>query len=132
MTMGFGEFCDTWNDIFEENTLMTRWIRKISERHRVYILSNTNQIHYEYMKKKYSFWRYVTGEVISNHVGFRKPDARFFRHALKMCKTQPAQVFYLDDVWGHAAGARRCGIQAYRYVNFWIARREWERFLARV
>ena len=130
MKIPFQEFCEIWTDIFQENRPMTRWIKEMSARHRIYILSNTNQLHYDFVKTRYDMFHSVHGAVISHEVGLRKPDPRFFCLALKMADIPARNVFYLDDVWEHVHGARRVGIHAQRFIDFAIAMEDWKRFLA--
>jgi putative hydrolase of the HAD superfamily len=53
--------------------------------------------------------------VISEEVGFRKPDVRIFRHAIERWGASPANVLFVgDDPISDIEGARGAGLQALR------------------
>jgi HAD superfamily hydrolase (TIGR01509 family) len=56
---------------------------------------------------------YLSGVVDSQVVGFEKPDARIFEHALRQSDARPERTLHVGDLY-HAdvAGARAAGIHA--------------------
>ena len=132
MQISFEEFCAIWNAIFTENKPMTRWIKDMSAAHRVYLISNTNAIHYQHIRMDYDFYRFVCGDVISYQIGIRKPDPRIFYHALQKAQASPSQAFYIDDVWSHVCAARQCGMFAVQYSNINMVLEAWRQFLHRM
>ena len=131
MKLSYETFCRIWNDIFEENFRMTRWIKEVSASHRVYLITNSNHLHYEAVYGRYDFFRYVAGSVASHQTGLRKPDPRIFFHALRMAGVKARQAFYLDDIWGHVFAARRCGMHAEHYTVPAVTQEAWKAFLAK-
>ncbi len=129
MRLPFERFCAIWNDIFEENVPLTRWITRTSRSYRVFLVSNTNDLHFDHIATRYSFVQGLAGAIVSSRVGLRKPDPRIFVHALQRAGVSAKQVFYLDDVWEHVYSARRCGISAHRYTDPFTAIAQWNRFL---
>ncbi len=129
MRLGFDRFRDIWNDIFDENVLLTRWIIELSKKHRVFLISNTNALHYEFLRRRYDFFRYVSGTVASHEAGLRKPDPRIFYRALNMAGVTARNAFFLDDMQANVNAALRCGLHARRYVDVPTAMRDFQQFV---
>jgi FMN phosphatase YigB (HAD superfamily) len=86
--------------------------------HRMGILSNTCSSHWEYCLKNYtlinqSFERYA----LSYEIGVCKPAAKIFERAAALAGVEPRQIFYVDDIAGHVAGARAVGFDAVQYLG---------------
>ncbi len=86
--------------------------------HRMGILSNTNQAHWEYCLGRYlllagSFSIYA----LSFRIGVCKPDAAVFHAAAELAGCRPERIFYVDDIAGHVAGARAVGFDAVQYTS---------------
>ncbi len=54
--------------------------------------------------------KYFDPIVISGEAGFRKPDVKIFELALKLSKSNPAEVAFIDDVPKYLDGAKAAGI----------------------
>ena len=87
----------------------------MAKTHRVYLLSNTNHIHYEFIKKHYTFPKRARGAVLSYKIGMRKPEARIYKKALKMAKATAETSLFIDDNYDNVKAARKVGITALLY-----------------
>ena len=109
-----------WNamllDLPEERVLLLDKLRKT---HRLFLLSNTNEIHYTaftaYMKKK--FGRDIFKEVfekayVSHQVKMRKPDAEIFELVVAENKLKKEETVFIDDSIQHIEGAKKVGLNA--------------------
>jgi putative hydrolase of the HAD superfamily len=92
-------------------------LKKVSRRLPTYLLSNTHALHYDFIKSRYAFTKYVRGAALSHELGMRKPEPRIFKAALKMAGVRPAQALFIDDLEPNVAAARRVGLQAIRYCG---------------
>ena len=117
LKIGFGRFRNYWNDIFTENPGMESVLIELKRRYPLYLLSNTNAMHYEYLKKKFPILRHFRLRFASHEVGCRKPDEAIFRKVLKRIRLAPSEVVFIDDMRAFVAGAKKIGIHAIRFRN---------------
>ncbi len=87
--------------------------------HRLGILSNTCPAHWEYCTTgRYGILTEAFDVVaLSYRIGARKPAAKIFQAAAEMANVAPSEIFYVDDIAGHVAGARQVGFDAVQYTT---------------
>ncbi|MEK7767638.1 MAG: HAD family phosphatase, partial [bacterium] len=118
LTMDFGRFAEAWNDIFTENREVISLLRDLAPKYRLYLFSNTNRLHYEYIRQRYDFTGLLDGANLSYEIGARKPAREAFEQALGLVNagagsgTKPREVFFTDDRPDHIARAREVGFEA--------------------
>jgi len=91
----------------------------------VYLLSNTNTIHLNYINDKIllphfqeeSLDRYFHKTYYSHLMKKRKPDADIFEQVLDENGLQPHETLFLDDNADNIAGAKALGIQTVHVVT---------------
>lgn len=92
----------------------------LKPRYRTFLLSNINQIHYDfimdYLKIEFGFdgnSHLFEKTYYSHLVGKRKPDAAIFEQVLNENNLNPAETLFIDDSPQHIATAQKLGIQTY-------------------
>lgn len=92
----------------------------LKPRYRTFLLSNINQIHYDfimdYLKIEFGFEgnSHLFEKTYYSHlVGKRKPDAAIFEQVLNENNLNPAETLFIDDSPQHIATAQKLGIQTY-------------------
>ena len=120
----FSQFKRLWCGHFKFDRRSASLLKTLSRRHRVYLLSNTNSLHYEHIRRRYAFARHAHGAVLSHELGLRKPEPAIFRAALKIAKTKPAQAVFIDDLKANVEAARRLGIRVIHHTPATDLRRE--------
>ena len=90
-----------------------------SGRVRVVFASNVSRPVWRGIQEKFALRRYADALVFSFRVGALKPSSTFFRAALRISRTVPGEVCYLDDARENVDAARRMGIPSY-----WVSRPE--------
>lgn len=116
-----------WCDHFTLDADCAALLRNVAKARKVFLLSNTNHLHYEFIKERYDFPGHAHGAVLSYKLGLRKPDAAIYRSALKRARVRPEQAFFVDDLKENVEAAARVGIHAWRYTGAAGLRRELER-----
>ena len=112
----FGSFCDLWNNIFWENRGMHNLLKKLSRRYKLYLISNTNSLHFNYVRRCFPHLLQHFDKTFPSHlVGFRKPDPRIFRKVLKTVKIRPEEAVFIDDVPDFVEAARKIGIHGIQF-----------------
>lgn len=109
------DFRDLWCDHFELDRGSFGILKSLSGRMPTYLLSNTNVVHYDFIRERYQFPSLVKGAILSHELGLRKPEAAIYEAALKMSGTKAAETVFIDDLEENCAGARKVGLIAIRY-----------------
>lgn len=110
-------FCQLWNDIFTENSEMEELLKKLKKHYPLYMISNTNDLHFEYIKKNFNITKHFTGFFPSHEVGHRKPNPAMFQHVLKEIKLKPEETVFIDDTREFVESAKKIGINAIQFTS---------------
>lgn len=103
-----------WNSmILGMPTHRIRMLIELRETHKIYVLSNTNEIHYNYFSKQ-DYWEPSLFDKVyfSHQMGMRKPEPEIFKHVLRENKLIPEETFYVDDNGDNIEAAYKLGIFA--------------------
>lgn len=104
-----------WQEIFEPNEPMWEVVERLHGRYPLYLLSNTNCLHHEFLVREYPvFGRFADG-VFSYRVGMMKPERGIFELAIRQFGVHPAATVYLDDLPANVEAARGVGLRAFVY-----------------
>lgn len=110
---GYREFLPLWNDIFWDKPGMPALVSRLRGRLKLAMLSNTNRLHFEYVRKKFPVTRGFDMYFLSFRLGLRKPDPKIYRAVLKRAGVKPEETVYFDDIPAFAGAARSLGIKAF-------------------
>ncbi len=108
------DFDTWWCSIFAAEPLVeASWLRTLSQRHRMGLLSNTDPIHFSYIRRQYEellapFDFFIT----SFATGAAKPAAAIYEAAERQAECPPERILYFDDIPEFIAAARERGWQA--------------------
>lgn len=107
------------NDIFELNLSMVPIVAQLGQAgHRIGVLSNTCEGHWEHCRRRFRILdEAFEVRVLSYRVGALKPDAEIFHAAAESAGVEPQEIFFVDDVAGHVAGAKAAGFDAVQYTS---------------
>jgi glucose-1-phosphatase len=93
---------------------------KLKGKYRTFLLSNINEIHYEfimkYLEREFGFLgndHLFEKTYYSHLVGKRKPNAAIFEQVLAENDLKPEETLFIDDSPQHLEGAKKLGIQIY-------------------
>jgi FMN phosphatase YigB (HAD superfamily) len=112
---------DAWNallgDIPEHRI---RLLEKIRGNYRIFLLSNSNEVHYDcYLKRFTERFGYKDFDTIfekawfSFNIGMKKPDREIFEFVLAQHNIIPQETLFIDDTLMHVEGAAATGIRGY-------------------
>lgn len=112
LNIRFDRYREIWTNIFEENIQMTDLIRRLRKsNHLIYLLSNTNELHFEYVTSRFSIINEFDEYILSYEVGNRKPDISMFRAAMKKSGLPPNKHIYIDDIDEFVRAAQSIGMK---------------------
>jgi glucose-1-phosphatase len=115
LSAGYDEFCEIWNGIFTETLIPEAMLEGLASRYRLLLLSNTNAIHFEMIRRTYPMLRHFHHLVLSYEVGAAKPHPEIFEEAVRRAGCRPEECFYTDDVPKFVDAARALGIDAVQF-----------------
>jgi putative hydrolase of the HAD superfamily len=111
LDMELETFMDIWNPIFREDEDVKRTILFLKERgYPLFLLSNTNELHFSYIIKKYPIVHVFDEWILSFEVGAKKPEERIFRTIFEKMDIPAEDVFYIDDIAPYVEAAKGLGI----------------------
>lgn len=114
---GFEEFARLWSDIFTEMPESVALLRRLKGRVPVALLSNSNEMHINWVMKRWEFMRLFDEMVISYREGCVKPEPAIYRRALAKLAVEPAEAFFMDDRPENVAGALAVGMDAVLFTG---------------
>lgn len=119
MGIGFDEFCNLWCSSLLPGVLIPeKRLDALRLNYRLLILSNTNCIHLDAIRKSYTVLRHFDCCVFSFLVGAMKPASEIFHQALLYAGCPPSQCLFIDDTLQHVIAARQLGIQAVQFHSW--------------
>lgn len=113
----YDRFEQFWTGLLLEPTPVADLLPALRKQARVWFLSNSNQVHIDYLKENYPFMALAEGVISSHEVGHRKPDKEIFRLALRRANVPAEQALFIDDKPENVAAAGELGIHAHQYVD---------------
>jgi putative hydrolase of the HAD superfamily len=105
------EFGLIFSDIFTPNQPVIDLVHQLSEKYPLFLLSDTNEFHFEFVQKNYPVLQVFRYHTLSYRVGSSKPGAEIFNHAIKQTGFAPHELIFIDDLKTNAEGAQAVGIQ---------------------
>lgn len=124
------EFKTYWNEIFETHQANVALARQLAVAFPLYVISNTNPWHMQYVESHYVWTRVFRERFYSPAVKIRKPDPRIFEIALLQSGTAAERAVFLDDRLENIHGAQSVGMQTLHVPTPEIATQELEKLVA--
>lgn len=119
------EIINAWNAMLigipKENIDL---LKNISKRYRVYLLSNTNVIHLNYINK-FLFRNHQLENLntlfnkvyLSHEIGMRKPDISTFEWVIKDANISAKRTLFIEDSVQHIESAKKVGLQTHLWKS---------------
>ncbi|HQH28444.1 MAG TPA: HAD family phosphatase [Oligoflexia bacterium] len=96
-----------WEDIFTPIPEMLALVESLKQKHPVYLLSNTNELHWYHLEREYALMSYANGALTSFEAGMAKPDSAIFALAEAKFGLLPQRTIYIDDLEQNVLAARK-------------------------
>lgn len=117
LDLPYQEFYPMYGDIFREIPATADLLRRLRSRYPLYLLSDTNEIHFGYVRETVEVLRLFEEFIVSYQVGAMKPDSRIFREALRRSGLHPSACVFVDDRPANVEGAARLGMHAIEFKS---------------
>jgi len=102
-----------WLDMFELEGAMVELAHRLSERYRVFLLSNIGDLHWAHLSREYRLHAIGHGALPSYVAGVMKPHPAIYAEAERRFALEPAATVFIDDRAANIATARArgwCGV----------------------
>lgn len=119
------QLTDAWNSIlldFPESRLRFLENLKAEGNYRLFLLSNTNELHIDYVKKTMGIKRWNRFKAcfeqfyLSHEIHMRKPNTEIFDFVLKENGLAANETYFIDDTQENTAAAASVGIHTWHLI----------------
>ena len=93
------------------------WIKRLHKTHRLLLLSNTNDAHFEYFHNKLiaeygvTFYQLFDHVYLSHEMGLLKPSHEIYEAVIAEQKLDLQRTLFIEDTARNVAGAQEVGLQ---------------------
>lgn len=112
------EILEAWNAmLLNYRPARIEWINRLRATHRLLLLSNTNDAHFEYFHNKLmaeygvTFYQLFDHVYLSHEMGMLKPSHEIFNAVIAEQKLSPKHTLFIEDTNLNAVAAREVGLQ---------------------
>jgi putative hydrolase of the HAD superfamily len=117
-------------DMFTPNPDVCALVPALKPRHRLVLLSNTNDVHARQFRRQFAdTLAHFDALVLSHEVGLRKPCADIYAHCHRLAECPPSQCLFIDDLPANIEAARACGWHGIVYQRGLDLGRELRKFI---
>ncbi len=109
-SVSFVQFCRLWGEIFWPQDAVIALADALRREYQVILLSNTNEIHWNYLVENFRIFSQVNKVVLSFQVKAMKPTPPIYAEALRCANTPAEQCVFIDDTPANIEAAHTLGI----------------------
>jgi len=118
LNLDYNKFCDIWNNIFSPNEDVMDFITELSKKYPVSLLSNTNDLHFNFIKQNNEkFFKNFKALHVSHLMHCRKPEKEIYQKVISFYNVKPEKLFFTDDLDINIKAARQEGISAFTFTG---------------
>lgn len=111
------ELVEAWNSVIQDPIVPEEMLAALSARSALWVVSNTNNLHFAHILKQYPYLKYFRGYVLSFQSGIAKPNPDIFRLALARAGAKAEESLFIDDQSANVTAARTLGIDGIQFLN---------------
>ena len=127
----FHRFEALWSSHFTLNEEAVELARSLEGRLRRVLLSNTNALHWAFLRPRLPVLERFDGLVLSHEVGLVKPEREIYEAALRLSGARSGRAIFFDDIPEYVTAAREAGLLAEVFTTASAARETLDRLLER-
>jgi len=117
VALPFPQFAFWWSDIFDPMEGMADLVSRLATQYPLYLLSNTNLLHFAYIKERYPWLDNFQSFILSYEVGSRKPEPGIYQALIRRTALLPGQCLFVDDKLPFVTAARGQGLVAWQFTS---------------
>jgi putative hydrolase of the HAD superfamily len=117
--LAYDEFREIWEDMFQPELLTpSSFFESVQGKYRLVLLSNTNEIHFHSILRRYPVLGCFDDFVLSYRVGVLKPSLAIYEEAVRAAGCLSGECFFTDDKAENIEGAMTAGLDAVRFEGW--------------
>ncbi len=106
-----------WCDIFWLDERVVQLGERLSVRYGTYLASNTSQVHYQWILRRFPRVAFYRDAALSYELGVMKPDPAYYEKAVEQFGIDPTESVFIDDRNENVASAVDAGLRGIRFRN---------------
>ncbi len=112
------DFEKVWCSVFTGLTPLVNYARELKENYNVYILSNTDEIHFPLIWKEFPELHFFEDNLmLSYELDSVKPQKKIYERALEKFDLNPDDCLFIDDKLENIEAAKQIGITGILFTN---------------
>lgn len=106
-----------WTDMFTPITEMLELAARLRETHRTYLLSNTTELHWDFLDRHHNINDITHGVVTSFEAKEMKPHPNIYRYTEEKFGLTPERTVFIDDLLDNVVAAQDAGWHGIHHVS---------------
>ncbi len=98
-------------------TSSCRLARELKKKYKLFLLSNVNRLHFEYIEQKFDIIKIFDELILSFVIGAMKPERAIFEDVVKGAGGDKSKILYIDDREDLIKEATAMGIPSIRFES---------------
>jgi hydrogenase maturation protease len=117
-SLEYEEFVQAWCDIFTPKQEIVDLIEQLRIIYPVYLISNINQLHFDYLYKRYpSVFSLFDDFILSYKIKSVKPETEIYKELKKICGQEYEKIVYIDDRQDLISEAERLNLKCIKFTD---------------
>jgi len=117
VSLPYPRFCEWWNEIFDPLEGMESLVLHLKSRYPLYLLSNTNPLHFDYVCRNFPLVHHFRRFILSYQVGSRKPEQAIYQALIRETGLAAPQCLFIDDKLPFVEAAQTQGLRAWQFIS---------------
>ena len=117
-SMSHGEIRELWQNVFSLLEGAEEGVETLSREHQLWIMSDTDPLHFAFLLSHYSFLRERERYYLSYEHGFLKSSPEAFEHVLNDSGLPAHEFVLIDDKPENCSSAAAVGIKSIRFETW--------------
>jgi len=118
LDLTYERFLDVWCKIFLPKDEIINFARIISKKYPLYLISNINKLHFEYLYREYrDTFSFFKGLILSYQVKAVKPEFKIYKQLKKISGVDFKNIVYIDDRMDLIKQAKRFSLHCIQFTN---------------
>ncbi len=114
----YPQFVQAACEIFSPITQTVELLPKLKQKGlKLFLLSNTSKIHFQFIKENYSFLHYLDGTILSFEEGVSKPNRAIYQKALERANLESFECYFVDDQEDNIFAAKSVGLHCHHFTS---------------
>jgi len=130
LQVSVSNFKKIWTNLFSANQQMIALAEELSQKYPVYILSNTDEIHFPYIWNNFPELHFFQDRLLLSYkLGIVKPNPQIYQIACQKFNLIPESTIFIDDKAENIEAARKFGFNGIVHKNYKQTKQELDKLL---